>query len=218
MRRLRRWWWGKAPRTGSSSTRRLRRKFAPISAIFTLGVITFALVTDTLGLRHRVCTFGPGQPWLSDQCGALSVPGFPTKEQRIEYLRLPPGDCRELDRFSKRTQSIVLRERAEARLRNPVARRAETPTATTRTVIGSVGTLETPFASAASAEADARRRAIAHAQELLCVPIGDELGFIRFDFVREMPDCRRHPFGGHVCSYDFHGYCRMMERRTLITC
>jgi hypothetical protein len=79
---------------------RLLRRVRVGGAISALVAALFAFSANVFEVQQRACAAPGLQPGLSDVCGGWGLGGRPTREDRLAFEALPPGDCGALRRFA----------------------------------------------------------------------------------------------------------------------
>lgn len=194
--------------------RSLRRlSLASGAAGWLMLVLTFG--ADWFGVQARLCRLPLGQPALADACGAWSLGGAPTKDERTAWESRERGSCDALRAHVAKFPSGAYQSVAAARL---TARRI----AVEETAIAREHSLELhisrdvpPQRERAAAEADVRRRAQTEA-ERLCKSFTatgqNHLRSARIKVIRMSCDSLE---GGLVCGMDAEALCALDERRQL---
>ncbi|MGZ3298149.1 MAG: hypothetical protein ACXU8O_03965 [Asticcacaulis sp.] len=96
-----------------------QRLFRRIAAAVTLTTVTSTAVAFFMNFWHfqdQICQVPLLQPGVADTCGAFSLGGRPTHEQRVAFEALPPGDCQALSQYRARYESSPLRSIVDSRL------------------------------------------------------------------------------------------------------
>lgn len=113
-----------APKPQGPLKRLLRRATAG-SAGAALALSAGAFATNALNLQQHLCNAPLAQPGLSDACGAFGLGGRPSRDERIAWAALPPGDCAALRRFVRDWPAGTHRAQADAWLAAPDITRQE---------------------------------------------------------------------------------------------
>jgi hypothetical protein len=206
-----------APPARAPGRRLLRRAAAGSSAsAVALAALTFG--TNMFATQDRLCTIPVAQPTLSDMCGGLHIGGRPSKEERLAWASRPKGSCQALRDLIDRYPDGAYRAEAAALLQAAKVSRSPNFTPDPRTERSYVRQSETPFASQAAAQTDARTRAAADATQTACAPIDDNERLAGAALDRTTFDCRTSPMGGWVCAADYVATCRIEVRALTETC
>jgi hypothetical protein len=197
---------------------RLMRRAAVGSGAAIAAVLAIVFGTNLFAVQDRVCSAPLGQPGLSDACGALSLGHKPVAAERISWQSRPAGSCPALREHIRRFPGGVYRAQAADLLAGLTLTRSGAFTDETRSARGYVRQSERPFQSLAAAHADARLRAQADAQDVVCTPrdafergAGAALTDVRFD-------CRAAPAGGQTCAADYAVTCKVQVRALTERC
>lgn len=206
-----------APR-GRGPAARLVRRILPFSILLACVTFAFGFTSDVLSMRQGTCSFSLIQPAASDLCGALGVPGFPTRSERLAWEALPHGNCDALRTFLGRFPNGARSEEARARLRTPSVVSESFPSRFERIEMGYVRYSPTPFPAESLARSDVERRAQEDSRSTLCQPREPGERTINVVVTPTAFDCQQHPEGGHICSLDYRALCQMEVRRRIVQC
>ncbi len=180
--------------------------------------LAFGFLADVASVQKQACSLAYVQPGLSDICGALGLGDKPTREARLAFEALPPGDCAALEGFRDRFETSPLRAIADSRLANPRIMREERwePYDRQDPVL-----FQPAYDPPAASEADARAATLARAQEqaeTVC------RGFATGETFRYLGAAPRDldwrcevSTGGHVCSVEGFAGCQVEELRVTET-
>lgn len=140
------------PAKGPMARLARRLTLGSLASAAAAGAVAFAL--NFLSVQNHACALPQAQPGLADACGALGLGGQPTREARLAFAALPPGDCAALQDFRTRFETSPLRALADSRLAARTVIAEERWTARERRLA-----LFAPGAVEAAARAAAARRA-----------------------------------------------------------
>ncbi|MFZ4687533.1 MAG: hypothetical protein ACOYMK_18255, partial [Hyphomonadaceae bacterium] len=198
--------------------RRLARRLTigSVASALTAGLFAFAM--NFMSMQDHACTLLVGQPTLGDVCGALGLGSQPTREERVAFEALPPGDCEALSDYRDAYEDSPLRAVVDSRLAG------RTPAPEPRWVAQTLRqTLYQPqTASPASTEQAAREAALtaAEGQALRLCRTAEASGLYRLQRatpIAEQWECEPTG-GGYVCSFMGQAECAVEQRETVYQC
>lgn len=193
--------------------RQLMRRFIYGGVASAIGAAALGFGFDVLGVQDHACTIELLQPSLSDFCGAVGIGERPTREERLAFEKLPPGDCAALQDFRERFETSPLRALADSRLADKRVVRMETWAPEQRELVLSV----IQGAVGARDEATAKNAALARGSpeaERLCKGFAATTIYrLRASAPRaETWDCARKD-SGHACGFSGWAVCDVDVRR-----
>lgn len=190
-----------APPARGPAARLMRRlTIGSVASAIAAGVFAFAM--NLLSVQNYACTVPFGQPLISDACGAVGLGHRPTREARVDFEALPPGDCAALETYRAQYETSPLRAIADSRLNARVATHEEQWIAGERRL--------SLYAGGAS-ETEARSRASTRAEQL-CRGFAATTQF-RLD--RADIDGAYACEDG-VCGISGEAVCRLQERQVIV--
>jgi len=178
----------------------------------------FAFAMNFMSVQDHACTVPLGQPFLSDACGALGLGDRPTRQERVAFEALPPGDCDALSAYRDAHEDSPLRAIVDSRLAD--RRAAPEPRWVPQTLRQTLYQPQT--ASAAASEAAARADALTSAQaqaERLCRAVAAS-GLYRIESARPIATqwtCDRSG-AGYACAFMGEAECVAEQRQTVYQC
>lgn len=205
-----------AARAKGPATRLLRRAAAGSFAGTALAFVG-TVSTNLFHVQDHVCTIPAAQPQISDFCGGLHMGGRPSYAERLAWEQRPPGSCAALRDIIARFPDGAYRGKAADLLAGAKTTRGDF-SPDPRTSRGYVRQSQTPFPTAAAAQADARSRAQVDAVQTTCAPIDANERLAGADVTSATFDCRASPLGGQVCAADYVANCRIEARQLVEQC
>ena len=192
---------------GGHASRRVQRLIGKVTVVAVIGFLFWA-VMNVLAVQNNLCSIRFVQPHLSDMCGYFGLGGKPDREERLAWEARPAGSCEALRVHIDRFQTGALRDVAADILNARRLVQDETWVADEQllrlyVLIGEV------FPDLPSAQADARERTLAEAEQLCS-------GFAATDAYRllssgvsvETWSCDATT-AGHVCGFDGMARCSL---------
>jgi len=176
-----------------------------------LTVAGAAFANNSLNLQNAACDVAGAQSWISDTCGWLGLGARPTREERMAWERLPPGDCTALRQHAKQFPKGAYASTATAMYNAPTVTGSESWIAATfplRLLVSrDVDASPTEVAARAAAIDRGRKKA-----EMMCRD-GADTKLVRFrsaevDAQEWKCDEVR---GGHVCGFEGRALCAVDE-------
>lgn len=192
--------------------RRSLQRFSVASGASGLLALGLMFGADWFGMQARICRLPLGQPALADACGAWSLGGAATKEERRAWESRERGSCPALRAHVAKFPSGAYRQLADARLTARRIEMEETWTAREHSLELHIGRDVPPKRDPAEAEAEVRTRALAEAARLcksFTATGRNRLRSARMEVTQVNCDS---VVGGKVCGLDGQALCALDER------
>ena len=202
---------GRAVPAPQEPMKRLQRRLAAGGLVTALTVVGAAFANNSLNLQNSACGVAGAQSWISDTCGWLGLGARPTREERMAWERLPPGDCTALRQHAKQFPKGAYASTATAMYNAPTVTGSESWIAATfplRLLVSrDVDASPTEVAASEAAIDRGRKKA-----EMMCRD-GADTKLVRFrsaevDAQEWLCDEVR---GGHVCGFEGRALCAVDE-------
>lgn len=198
---------------------RSRRPVALRYSIFAVAALIPPIIgfsANLFGLQNEVCSLSIAQPSMSDFCGALSLGGKPTREERLAWARRPRRSCDALRQHIARFPDGAYASVAANLLEAAVPQRGA-PVRSWRPAVGYVRASVDGEASEEAARARAARAAADDARNILCVARDAHERLAGIAVEPRRFDCRAAP-GGTACALDYRAQCHFEIRPLIETC
>lgn len=200
----------RSPKGGPAGRLRRRLVLAGAALAALSAVLAFP---DAVGRQAgRLCRVGIAQPGLSDTCASWGVPGVPSKQERLAWKAVAPGDCEGLRRYAQLFPNGIFREETGRRLQASRWERARAWSPLRRETVGYIIGQDRPLPTRDAALADTLGKVASDAEEQGCRPVDENERYRGVDILKARPSCRESG-RGHTCSLDYRAACRMQVRR-----
>ncbi len=167
----------------------------------------------SMEMKGPLCGLDISQPALSDWCGSIGIPDFPTQEEREASEALDAESCDDLRDFINHFPASPIADRFTQVLLARHVEVVESWSETEKSLALFLYSGTTLHASEEDARAATTQRSQAEADDLCgSFEASGDYRFLTSETDKGTWVCRAGP-GGHACSLETHAVCHLEERQ-----